>query len=533
MIRFAAITSLILLTASVGNFGCGTVRPAADYLHARSLLAAKTGSEAAYDPEDEAAAAQRVEQLLRDGLTVDEAVQIALLNNRAFQAHFQEIGVSKADLVQSTLLTNPSLSLSVRFPEGGGRSNLGFGLAQEIADLWQIPVRKRLAQEQLEQTILKVVDAGIDLTSRSRQAYYQLLGLQLSEQVVRENADLLEHLQQVAQRRFSAGEATILDVNLLQSNALDAKMNLVTIHRDLALSRAAFDRLLGISTDTAGVTLTEVLPTASPNLVDDEELLAQAMEARLDLKIAAADLDTAELEIRRQHRAFLPNVTVGIDAERPEARAPSSPAPLPPALGNTDLSGLSASQTINQNLRTLSRAWQAEAGQNTRDLLLQQMDEARGRQEEKSQAIDLLLGGSLQLTLPLWDQNTAQISKAGYQYLQKQKNYEELLLAVVQEVRQAAATARSAQSLLGLSTSEALPLAERNVATAERVYQAGEDSILVLLLAQQTLNAQHEACIARAADFAIAQSELERVLGGKRERGAVPPANPEAAVPAE
>jgi len=51
--------------------------------------------------EDQAAheqALQEVRQLLRKPLTVDTAVQIALLNNRSLQATFEEIGLSAADL---------------------------------------------------------------------------------------------------------------------------------------------------------------------------------------------------------------------------------------------------------------------------------------------------------------------------------------------------------------------------------------------------------------------------------------------------
>ena len=115
--------------------------PTDDYAHASALIRQRVGAETVYDPQSDSLVEARVEELLKDGVSVDEAVQIALLNNKEFQSRFQEIGVSKADLVQSALLTNPTLSFSARFPEGGGRSNLSFGMAQELVDLWQIPVR--------------------------------------------------------------------------------------------------------------------------------------------------------------------------------------------------------------------------------------------------------------------------------------------------------------------------------------------------------------------------------------------------------
>ena len=66
----------------------------------------------------------------------------------------------------------------------------------------------------------------------------------------------------------------------------------------------------------------------------------------------------------------------------------------------------------------------------------------------------------------------------------------------------------------GLSREQALPLAEQNVGTAERLYQAGEDNILALLLAQQNLNDQREANIKLQAEYASAAAALDRAVGG-------------------
>ncbi len=49
------------------------------------------------DQKSREQALQDVRRLLRKPLTVDAAVQIALLNNRSLQATFEEIGLSAAD----------------------------------------------------------------------------------------------------------------------------------------------------------------------------------------------------------------------------------------------------------------------------------------------------------------------------------------------------------------------------------------------------------------------------------------------------
>ena len=131
--------------------------------------------------------------------------------------------------------------------------------------------------------------------------------------------------------------------------------------------------------------------------------------------------------------------------------------------------------------------------------------------------MDLLLGPSLQMTLPIFDQNQAQTAKARFLHAQQQKSYEQLLLTAAREVLDASANARASAEQLKILRDEALPLADRNVATAQRVYEAGEESVLVLLLAQQNLNSQRESRIKIAGEYAVAQAELERVTGGKPE----------------
>jgi len=522
----AALLFTLLLT------GCSTVHPELDYHHAAGLIEERTGVDDIYDPAAEAAAQEKVVQLLEDGLTADEAVRVALLNNRSFQAQFYSIGVSRADLVQSKLLTNPTLSLSVRFPEGGGRSNIGFGLGQEIADLWQIPVRKKIAQAELDRTIQYVVQTATELSAQVKIAYYQAVVARRTAEIRDENLKLVKHSLELAQHRFDAGEATILDVNLVKTNVLDVQTQHIAARRDERTSEIALARLLGFSTPAAILELTDPLPSPGETIEDDAALVERAFDARLDIRAAAAQLDEAEYEVKRQKRAIVPSVTLGIDGERPERRAPRSLKPLPPDPPIGSISRPTASQTLQeyvvQQVKTQRGSLQS-MGQSTKDLLFQQFDEKRARDLEKRQTVDLLRGPSLQVTLPIWDQNQAQIAKARFQLQQKQKDFEELLASVVEDVRTSAEILRSTQQLIQLSTNETLPLAERNVETAQRVYEAGEESILALITAQTTLLAQRESQVAYLGDYAMATADLERAMGGRVTDEPTPPSSADSA----
>ena len=62
-------------------------------------------------PQERAKTDVQVAALLAHPLSAEDAVQIALLNNRMLQAAFEELGISEADLVQAGRLPNPRFDL--------------------------------------------------------------------------------------------------------------------------------------------------------------------------------------------------------------------------------------------------------------------------------------------------------------------------------------------------------------------------------------------------------------------------------------
>jgi hypothetical protein len=63
---------------------------------------------------DAAATLAATRELLRNPLSVDDAVQVALLNNAGLKASLAELGIGEADLVQASRLPNPRFTFSNR-----------------------------------------------------------------------------------------------------------------------------------------------------------------------------------------------------------------------------------------------------------------------------------------------------------------------------------------------------------------------------------------------------------------------------------
>ena len=98
-------------------------------------------------------------------LTADQAVIVALRSNRDIRALVEEIGASRADLVQAGLLPNPVLSLTLRPPISGADTVMFIGdaVVQEFTALWLIPSRVRAADARLNESVLSLSDRALRL----------------------------------------------------------------------------------------------------------------------------------------------------------------------------------------------------------------------------------------------------------------------------------------------------------------------------------------------------------------------------------
>lgn len=126
----------------------------------------------------EAGMVPEVDMRLDQDILRNDAIRMALLNNKSLLATIQELGIAKADLVQAGLLKNPKLSTAFHIPPPG----LGIVTNVEVettilslSDLWQIPLRRQVFSRQLERTIMKLVERTLETMVAARQGYDAIL----------------------------------------------------------------------------------------------------------------------------------------------------------------------------------------------------------------------------------------------------------------------------------------------------------------------------------------------------------------------
>ena len=102
------------------------------------------------DADADRAARERAEQLLAGGLEVDEAIAVALLASPVLQLAFEQLEISRAELIAATRPTNPVLIAGSRKPGGDLAAfypdrTISIGVLQNVISLLSIPDRRALA----------------------------------------------------------------------------------------------------------------------------------------------------------------------------------------------------------------------------------------------------------------------------------------------------------------------------------------------------------------------------------------------------
>src|SRR5207302_1068299 len=171
--RLVACSSILAMTLPAGS----AREKEEAFQGVQQSVRERTGKAVRWE-EDQAAheqAWQDVRMLLRKPLTVDTAVQVALLNNRSLQATFEEIGLSAANVLEAATIPNPKIDLAVRIPDKPPSGTyVDYGAAIDFLSIIMIPLKKRVAKVQLEAAALRVADATLELVLQVKSAFYSL-----------------------------------------------------------------------------------------------------------------------------------------------------------------------------------------------------------------------------------------------------------------------------------------------------------------------------------------------------------------------
>ena len=268
------------------------------------------------------AALAEVRAFLKKPLTVNRAVQIALLNNRELLATFEDVGISAADLREAGLWKNPSFDLSVRFPDRPpSGANWEEAVAFDLLDLLMLPLRRRVAADHLAAAQLRVADETLRLVAEVKMAVYGLQGDDAMLAHQRTIVDIQGTALDLAQRQHEAGNITDLALGQQQAAYNAARLDLAMAENDQREHREKLNRLLSLWGRDTAWKIAGGLPPVPESDVPLRGLESLAVAQRLDL--AAAQLELAgvvrALGLTKTYR-YIGALEFGVDTERDSDR---------------------------------------------------------------------------------------------------------------------------------------------------------------------------------------------------------------------
>ena len=294
--------------------GCASVQTDAEWQRTQQFSRETVGIETQWvqTEEDDRRVQAAVQRLLKDGMSSDDAVRIALMNNPRLQAAFEEIGVAKADLVQAGLFTNPNLSGLLQFPFHGKGNYVDADGVFLLSDFWQIPLRKKVAAAQRDATLLRVNAEILATAAEAKKSYHAYASARSMALDMQQLKDELRRWEDHLTYREKFGFAGELDMLHAAATVRDGKVRAARFMRDLKAAKLQLLRTTGLIgahsveflIDKENINIPVALPA-------EEVLIAHALARRPDLQMSRARVAEADRLLSLERALIFKKVEAG------------------------------------------------------------------------------------------------------------------------------------------------------------------------------------------------------------------------------
>jgi outer membrane protein TolC len=273
------ILSILLLVAGCASFspdsGLSLAQRTAQQQLKQELVWVRT-------PEQSQQRDQQVQALLQQPLLVDQAVQIALLNNAGLQAAFEELRQIEADTVQAGRLPNPGFSFAKlkRGDEVEWERGLHFNLTRWLT----LPWVSRLETRRFEQAQRDLALTVLRLAADTRQAYFRAVAAEETARYLHQVREVAEASAELARRMAQTGNFSRLAQAREQTFYAEAALSQARAEQQRLQTREQLIRLLGLWGAQTQFQLPERLPDLPSAVREQPDIEQLAMQQRLDLQ---------------------------------------------------------------------------------------------------------------------------------------------------------------------------------------------------------------------------------------------------------
>ncbi|WP_229467354.1 TolC family protein [Massilia sp. Mn16-1_5] len=265
--------------------GCATFSKDGGLDAVSAMTAERTGQDLRLpQAADAGPASVELARLLQSPLSADDAVRVALLNNRGLRASLAALGVAEADLVQAGRMRNPSIGFSRK--SGGGESEIERSVMFDLVGLLTIPLRRDIEARRFEGAKLVAAQEAVRLAADTRKAWFNAVAAAQSASYADQVREAAQASADLAARMAKVGNLSRLDQAREQAFSAEASTQLARARHQATAARERLTRLMGLWGGHTAFQLPARLPELPGAARESANIEALAMRQRLDVQLA-------------------------------------------------------------------------------------------------------------------------------------------------------------------------------------------------------------------------------------------------------
>lgn len=248
-------------------------------------------------------------------VSISEAVSIAEKNNLDIQSSRLNLDIEKNNIKSAGRFQNPDAGVFYNLGKAGKGNPQQIGIIQTI-EIAKRGIRKELAKSGYELANRNLEYLELDLRMDVREAYTNLLATKSVLNTMQEQEELLKKMVELATDKHKTG--TVDEMDILQSQLLLNQITTDVISAKYNVKTALFEFNKVINTtdgfyDTQEDCFTEdykplLIPKPTAKMPDFESISTDAINNRVDIKIALQEIDVAEKNLLVVLRQKVPDL---------------------------------------------------------------------------------------------------------------------------------------------------------------------------------------------------------------------------------
>lgn len=274
-----------------------------------------------YQNNIKASCNEEINEKLINGITRDQAIDIALINNAVLRSSFEGLGIAKSDLSQAGLYTNPRAAAEIypilKAPVGIGKGPaVETSLSFAISDLWQVPLKKFVKEDELEIVSLSILELILDIIAQTRRSYDSALYLQEQIKINENILDQTKKLRDDIYKRYEFGLSNDLDKDFSDISVNKVSTEIIKLKKELNQAFIKLKKIMGTHPTCNLIRLNQEFDNYNYDLPNIETLEQLALNHRPELHRARMKIKQYQDELNLEKAKIFKDVNLGVAYKR-------------------------------------------------------------------------------------------------------------------------------------------------------------------------------------------------------------------------